>query len=389
MSARTLTVPSPARLLTLPGSGRIGVHLGDDAVRAVSVTGRPDHLEVRRAATVPLPSGAIRAGVITDTETVAQALLDALTQVKAGRDGFVLTHGSAHTLVDTIEIPDGLKTDELETYLRGGGAQLSPLVPVETATLALNVTGGAPAKRARRAKDGTGATVAEAAPRLATVALIDPTEVETLRELCLIAKVTPRALDLTGPALARALPTPAVVDAIVEIGHTRTTVVVRDEHRVRTVRTLETGLAALADAAPALDLAGQNLDPAADTTLTDVTDLEAVLAHGALTAAADALIEQVVSVLDAETASAARPVTPVTAFTLTGPGALQPGLPARFTALTGTPATATGPAATLARGTTLHTEATVPSAAADTDVTADLLIEFATAIGAAQWKKTS
>lgn len=217
----------------------IGVDLGATAIRVAEISGvdRDEFAVVTRMSIVPLPDSSkddpwIVAGRIANPQGLAAALAKAFSEAGVPRYGFVLGHTSKAVAVATTRLPGSVKTTERVQAIRNAGKEISPLVPLAQAELGVNFV-----RSDKTAEDVTWDTL--------TVGAALSEEVAKLNALCKLAKLTPRAIDLSGVALTRALVRTSAdareVATVVDIGATKTTVVTRRGRHVRSIRTVTTG----------------------------------------------------------------------------------------------------------------------------------------------------
>lgn len=209
--------------------GYAGVDIGSSAVRAVGVEGVTSEgmALVSRVGVEPLPRGAVVAGRVRDDKTVAAALLRALKKAGISRQGFILGVNSPDVSLTARDMPLGLKRSERVNTLRLSGASVSATFPIEEAALSTYLAG----QRVNR--DGiTMSTISIAAAK--------SSDIDKLSAMCEAARCSPKAIDLSGAAVLRSfvrVGSAPAVGALVDIGATQTTVVVREGMHLRSLRT--------------------------------------------------------------------------------------------------------------------------------------------------------
>lgn len=384
--------------MSLFRSPKVGVDIGSSAVRAVEVVGVDKHgyAIIRRAGIQPLPSGVMVGGEVKSLVPVGQAIASALRQAGLPKSGFVLGVGSRLSALSRIQCPDAVGPTERATWLRNGREEISPTVPLADAALSWNVI------RTEMSPQGMPIHVLN-------VAAVLQREVETLISVCRIADCQPKALDLTGAALARAMVrVPAndmTVATIVDVGATRTLIATREGPHLRSIRTLSSGGDALTralmsslqvsfDAADdrkrfmslttskrnqAIQAASAYADDDLDQAEAPKTSVE-----DALGKAADALIEDIAKTIGSD-AREARSMTQ--GIQLVGGGSRIRGFAEKLSARVGVPTTTAAQWAELQFNskTAEFFDTTGPTPVADPDVLRDLTV----AVGLALWRSPS
>lgn len=212
----------------------VGVDIGATAVRVVATSGlAPDGFQVvSRIGIHPLPEGAVRAGKVVNHQQVAAALTKALKNAKVPPQGFVLGMSGAEMAVTRLKLPVAIKPTERVAVVRNSSKEISPLVPLASAALGIN--------HVRRDISGEGQEWDEL-----VVAAVLQDDVDSLMALCKLARVAPRAIDLSGVALLRSLVRTTEgsrdIATVVDIGATKTTVVTREGLHARNLRCVPIG----------------------------------------------------------------------------------------------------------------------------------------------------
>lgn len=211
----------------------VGVDIGATEVRVAEVAGidASGHAIVTRLGLSPIEEGAISAGRIHKPEQVALALQRALKAAGVPRRGFILGMGNPEVAMTQVELPTSVKKSEREAAIRMGGLEISPNVPLEDASVSTQ---------------NIKTEVIDGIPMVTlSVAAVLQAQVDLLRTVCKLAGCEPRAIDLSGAALLRALtrltPGAAEVASVVDIGSSKVTVATRDGLYLRSLRTVPGG----------------------------------------------------------------------------------------------------------------------------------------------------
>ncbi len=209
----------------------VGLDIGSSGIRAAEFTIGRRALSLRKFASVPLPTGAIRAGVLTDIEAVSEALTALWAEGRFGTKNVVLGLANASILVRQMDL-DWMPPADFRRALRYQVEDALP-IPVDDANLDyhlledLDVPG----------EDG------EEARRVSRVLLVAASRemVDGFVEAVHRAKLRPISVDIIPFALVRAIwsssPDPdAPAEAIVDIGFDTVKVVVHQGGKPRYVR---------------------------------------------------------------------------------------------------------------------------------------------------------
>lgn len=208
--------------------GYVGVDIGASAVRVAGVDGVTSEgmALVSRVGVEPLPRGAVVAGRIRDEKTVAAALLKALKQAGASRQGFVLGMTSPDSALSARDVPLAMRRSDRIPALRLSESSVSPTFDISEAALATYLAGQ------NTNRDGiTMSTIGVAAVR--------QSDLEALVATCDRARCNPKAIDLTGAALLRSfvrVGSAPAVGVLVDVGATQTTVIAREGMHMRSLR---------------------------------------------------------------------------------------------------------------------------------------------------------
>lgn len=211
----------------------VGIDLGATAVRVVEVSGLDANAvaKITKCSIVPLRPGAIIGGKIYDHAGVAWAVSHALRELRISPYGVVLGISGPDTALSTLKVPTALTNEERLKAIRVAKQEISPRVPLDKASLSLN------SMDEYDAPDSTTRTV------LASVANYDV--LNDVLQVAKMAKLTPKAVDMSAAAITRALtrsvPGSNEVATIVDVGASKVTVATRQGLHLRSVRTLETG----------------------------------------------------------------------------------------------------------------------------------------------------
>lgn len=210
-------------------SRMIGADIGATAVRVTEVAGVDSngYAIVTRLAIVPLEPGAVVAGRIRNPKAVSTALLAALREARLPRYGIVLGIGSPDTAISRMALPAVIRADEREGAIRALDRPIAPTFALEDSALSTQSV------RIDANPDGTQSAIV-------AVAAVQQAEIDMIQQVCRLARVTPRAIDLTGAAVTRALtriaPSTQEVATVVDIGASKTTVATRAGLHLRSLR---------------------------------------------------------------------------------------------------------------------------------------------------------
>ncbi|MFA5566439.1 MAG: pilus assembly protein PilM [Acidimicrobiia bacterium] len=212
----------------------IGVEIGSTAVRAAKISGldKDTFAIIDRFSNVDLPAGAVTAGAVRHPKVVAVALKTALADVGTRNSKIVLgiTHPTAG--LTRVPIPAAVKTPDRLKALATLGTQVSASLPINTTALAT--------QQITKTENAEGNPVS-----LLAVAGIRQETLEHTLGICSAADVKPVAIDLSAAGLLRSLvrdtPSSLATTAIVDIGATQTTIIIRQGLRLRSVRGLQAG----------------------------------------------------------------------------------------------------------------------------------------------------
>lgn len=328
---------------------RVGIDIGANAVRVAEVCGvdREGLAQVTRAAIVAMPPGAVAGGRVKDPAQVAFALKRAIREAKVSPYGAVLGVASPDAALATVSMLGAIKAGEWGSVLRLENQQISPKVPMADSALSLNRVSSL------TADDGTVTHTLLAAATLRT-------EVDAVMEVCRLAKVTPRAIDLGAAAafrgLARVTEDDGSVATLVDVGATKVTVTTRQGAHLRSVRTIEAGgdritralmgvtSAGYEDAEarkramrigqPASGKAKSSLAEAIGSRYGSMEEQRVIaedtsdVAQESLTTSADLLIEDIAAAVEQDSYN--HPAMPTQAVVLCGLGSLLQGMPERM-----------------------------------------------------------
>jgi type IV pilus assembly protein PilM len=214
--------------------GMIGIDIGATAVRAAEVVGVDSNgfAVVRRLAIAPIAEGAVVAGRVKNVEQVAAAMLRVLKESGLPRYGVVIGMATPDVALTRMLLPASVRREERIPALLAAGRPIAPTFGLDESALATSLAAVEP-----QSEGVPLATIDVAAARQA--------ELDTVLAACRLAKITPRAVDLTGAALLRSLtranPSYGEISTVVDIGATKTTVATREGLRLRSVRTIVGG----------------------------------------------------------------------------------------------------------------------------------------------------
>ena len=215
-------------------SKMIGVDVGTTAVRAVEIAGvGPDGFAViTRIGIAQLPEGAVIAGRVRQPEIVGAAIARALKDGGISRYGVVLGMGTVDVTVTRMLLPASVRRDERIGAVRALGRPVGPTLDLSESVIGSSLV--------------SVLATAEGVP-MATVDIVAArqSDLDALLLAAKIAKVVPRAVDLTGAATLRALtranPQFGEIGTVVDIGATKVTVTTRQGGVLRSIRTTNGG----------------------------------------------------------------------------------------------------------------------------------------------------
>lgn len=355
----------------LTSRATIGLDIGTTAVRAVEVDGERDGMaRVTALAVVPVDAGTVVAGRINDAASVAGAVRSALALIDGNDARVVVGLATPDTAVASRAVHQGLRRHEREAVVRNDTVAVTARLRNEDAAIDTYVAGPL--------VTSTGATRDDL-----VVAAAHQTHVDELVKVCRLARINPLAMDLSGAAMLRALvrtaPGDDTVAAYCDLGATRTTVVVRRGHHLRSLRTIPAGgndiTRAVMNALDSTWLAAErakrtrHLQPSS-------TGPEPDRAAAAYTRAVGALVDQIAIGVDAARKGGDDPQSIV----LVGLGSRTHDLADQLASRTGLLVVSGRPALELVdnRANRPHLD--------DTARLDDLVVSLTTAAGLAQWK---
>ncbi len=212
----------------------VGADIGSTEVRVVQVEGLDRHGQaiVTRVGQAPVKEGAIVQGQIRNQQLLSLALTRAAKEAAVPLRGMVVGLSTPDTAVTQLVLPSAVRRSERVGAIRNLGKDISAAVPLSDAELATCLID------TDLSSEGTQVNTL-------SVVAASSAQMDELLAICRIAKVTPRAIDLSGAALLRALirsPLDSVdVSTLVDVGATKTTVVTRQGLYLRSLRTLPEG----------------------------------------------------------------------------------------------------------------------------------------------------
>lgn len=212
----------------------IGIDLGASQVRVVQVAGidSAGFAVVRRIGLAPVKDGAIVGGVIKNPQLVSVALTQAVREAGVRPYGAVLGISSEDVVLGAIQLPAVLKPHERTNTIRLRGMEFASnqsTIDLDSAELSTFVMGPI--------TSGEGVLMDNL-----LVTAVPSQRVEDVMNVCRLARVTPRAIDLSGAASVRALirtdpKLTGEVSTIVDVGHSKITVATRQGAFLRSLRT--------------------------------------------------------------------------------------------------------------------------------------------------------
>jgi Tfp pilus assembly PilM family ATPase len=208
----------------------VGVDIGATAVRAVEVTGvdADGFALISRIGIAPVPRGAVIAGRIRSPKDVSVSLVRALRAAGLPRHGFVLGLTSPDVALTTMMFPSSVRSGEREGAIRAMGRPLGATFGLEQSIISTYLA-------------GTTVTPDGATLQTIGVSAALNEDVAALQTVCELARCSPRAIDLTGAGLLRALvrvnTTSGEIGSIVDIGASKVMVATRQGMYLRSLRT--------------------------------------------------------------------------------------------------------------------------------------------------------
>lgn len=378
--------------------GKVGIDIGSTAVRVVRVARIDDdgYAVIDRVGVVRMREGSVLGGVIKSPSTVAMAITAALKEAGVSGYGAVVGLSSPNVAIAQQVIPSAVSRSSRVSSLRALNRQISPTLPLATSELAVSYV----------RTDVTAEGMRNDVLLVASAARADLT---MLRQVCSLAKVTPRAIDLAAAGTLRALYRGGRYDedtaALVDIGATKVAIATRQGPHLRSLRVVVGGgdeltramvreedidideaerrkrSLSLPDAARiAVALSGASeLEPSYGAEEASQVAALRTSFDATLMAMSDALIEQVAQALDNYAVSSG---TYPQGVVLCGGGSLLRGLNERMGERLGVDVHLGAPWARVVRG--RRTEAVF---AADGTEKPQAMLELATAIGLAIWEE--
>ena len=215
-------------------SKMIGMDVGTTAVRVVEIAGvGPDGFAViTRIGIAALPEGAVVGGRIRSPERVAYAMKRALRESGIPRYGIVLGMATPDVSMAKMLLPASVRREERLGAVTALGRPISPTLGLSDSALTTSLV------EISQTTEGTPmATIDVVATR--------QSDLDALLEAARMARIVPRAVDLTGAALLRSLTRANAsfgeVGTVVDIGATKVTVATRQGARLRSLRTTQGG----------------------------------------------------------------------------------------------------------------------------------------------------
>jgi Tfp pilus assembly PilM family ATPase len=160
------------------------------------------------------------------------ALATAFKDADLPARGFVVGLSSPDVAVAQLQLPGAIKASEREGVLRTNQREISPALPLMTSAVSTQLL-HTELSAENTMMDTLMAAVAARA------------ELDSIVQVCKLARATPRAVDLSGAATLRALvrcaPDSTDVATIIDIGASKTSVVTRQGRYLRSLRVLGIG----------------------------------------------------------------------------------------------------------------------------------------------------
>ena len=367
----------------------IGVEVAATEVRVVEVS----HIDasglavISKLSKVALPDGAVVAGRIRNHAQVGFALKAAIREARVPKYGFVIGLGAPDVAVARVKMPALVEKHEREGVLRTMEFDLATTFRVADAAISTYLIDDDP-------------FVDENEQEL-NATYVKQSDLEDLLGVCDLAKLEPRAVDLSAAALLRSLQRVGAgdkaVSTLVDVGASKTTVITRAGMHMRSIRVVAQGGIEITKAIAAAT--NQNF-PVAERIKYDLTPNTTARTTTRRETFGSEVEEEVITVQGADPGvmAAGKEIKKLadlisqgvesdgttheqytSGITLTGRGALQRGLKEAIEELTGVPVAVGMPWATIER--------TTKNAEYLNDGNPDqlLLLSLSTAIGRAIW----
>jgi len=217
----------------------VGVDIGSTEVRVVQISGvnRKGYASICRVARAPIHSEAIVGGRIKNPHPVSLALATAFKEAELRPRGFIVGLSTPEVAVAQLQLPSAVKASEREGVLRTGNLggstrEISAAIPLSTSVLSTQLLESTLTADNVMLDTLIGAVAAKS-------------ELDSLLQVCKLARAVPRAVDLSGAALLRALvrcaPNATEVTTIIDVGATNTIVVTRQGPYLRSLRVIPAG----------------------------------------------------------------------------------------------------------------------------------------------------
>lgn len=367
-------------------SRMLGLDIGTTAVRAVEVIGVDANgfAVVSRIGIAPVEHGAISGGRIKNPAAVAIAVINAVKQAGIPRYGIVVGAATPDVALSRLLIPASVTKEERIGAVRSLGRPIAPTFTLEESEITSALVAVSPSP------DGTALATVD------IVAVLD-TELAQIEEVCRLARITPRAVDVPGAAMLRSLTRAnqsyGEIGTVVDIGASKLTVATRQGLHLRSLRTTSAGGNDLTRAL--MNVTGESFDEAEarKRSMRLTPRRNSVVASGyfdederaasaplddALRGAVDVLVDTVAQSIESDAANHGNFTQ---AVTITGGGALVRGLKERLQARVGVPVSIGRPWAEIERS-----RRNVEFFNGD-QPDPKVLLSIATAVGLALWRE--
>ena len=207
------------RLYRKPKKGVIGVDISSTSVKILELSKKGDRFHVESYGLVPLPEGTVVEKNIVNPEAVAEAIENALDKGNPSSDQAAFAVPTSSVITKTIEMDSDMTSDEREVQIRLDAEQYIPF-PLDEVSLDFEVQ---PESASRSDK----VNVLLVATRTENV--------DARTEALMYAGLTPKVADVENYAIERAftvfantLPVGANIVAMLDIGHSMTTLSVME-----------------------------------------------------------------------------------------------------------------------------------------------------------------
>lgn len=211
------------RLYRKQKKGLVGVDISSTSVKILELSVKNERYHVESYALVPLQEGTVVEKNIVNPEAVAEAIESAIEKGNPSTDQIAFSIPTSSVIQKIIEMDSDMNDDEREVQIRLDAEQYIPF-PLDEVSLDFEVL-SEPATRPNKVKVRLVATRTE--------------NVDSRTEALIYAGLTPKIADVESYAIERALtvfsntlPMGANVIALLDIGHSMTTLSVMEKGKI-------------------------------------------------------------------------------------------------------------------------------------------------------------